>query len=150
MQRAVERQKTLGPIVLDIIGSLPDATFAINLQGKVIAWNSAMEAMSGVKARDMLFKGDYEYAIPFYHHRRPLLIDLVLAPDEDMKKHYTSYTRDNEVLICEAEMIDRKGCRRDIWGKASPFRNSDGDIVGAIEIVRDITDKKRLVKVEVP
>jgi DNA-binding CsgD family transcriptional regulator len=145
MQRAVERQKTLGPIVLDIIGSLPDATFAINLQGKVIAWNSAMEAMSGVKARDMLFKGDYEYAIPFYHHRRPLLIDLVLAPDEDMKKHYTSYTRDNEVLICEAEMIDRKGCRRDIWGKASPFRNSDGDIVGAIEIVRDITDKKRLV-----
>ena len=145
MLDAAHGRRTLEPIVLDIIDSLPDATFAIDLEGKVIAWNSAMESMSGVKSRDMLSKGDYEYAIPFYHVRRPLLIDLVLVPDEDMKRHYTSYTRDNEVLICEAQMIDRAGRRRDIWGKASPFRNSDGEIVGAIEIVRDITDKKRLV-----
>ena len=37
-----------------------------------------MEEMTGVLAEDMLGKGDYEYAIPFYGEKRPLLIDLSL------------------------------------------------------------------------
>ena len=41
----------------DLIDFLPDATFAIDLSGKVIAWNRAMEQMSRVKAEDMLGKG---------------------------------------------------------------------------------------------
>jgi len=34
--------------------------------------------MTGVKASDMLGKGDYEYALPFYGRRRPILVDLYL------------------------------------------------------------------------
>lgn len=134
------------PSLLDIIDSLPDASLAIDLDGRVVAWNREMETMSGVKARDMLLKGNYEYAIPFYQRRRPILIDMVLSGVGDMENHYTVLSKDKDVLICEAEMVDREGRRRDIWGKASPFRNSDGQIVGAIEIVRDITSQKQLVR----
>jgi hypothetical protein len=35
------------------------------LLGPVISWNRSMEEMTGVKAKDILGKGDYEYAIPF-------------------------------------------------------------------------------------
>jgi len=38
----------------DIIDFLPDATLAIDLSGKVIAWNRAMEDMTGVKAADRI------------------------------------------------------------------------------------------------
>lgn len=50
----------------EIINFLPDATFVIDLDGKVIAWNRAMEDVTGVTASDILGKGDYDYALPFY------------------------------------------------------------------------------------
>lgn len=48
----------------DIINFLPDATFAIDIHGVVIAWNRAIEEMTGVSAAEMLGKGNYEYSIP--------------------------------------------------------------------------------------
>ena len=52
--------------LMDIIEFLPDATVVIDREKKVIAWNRAMEEMTGVKKRDILGKGDYSYAVPFY------------------------------------------------------------------------------------
>ena len=87
----------------DIINFLPDATFAIDREGRVIAWNRAMERMTGVKSPEILGKGDHEYAVPFYRERRPTLVDLVLAPDEQFEKEKYLYTlRDNTLLTAEA------------------------------------------------
>ena len=41
----------------DIIDFLPDATFAIDRSGQVIAWNRAIEEMTGIPAGEMLGKG---------------------------------------------------------------------------------------------
>ena len=76
-----------------IIDFLPDATLVIDGEGKVIAWNRAMENMTGVMAGDMLGKGDHEYALPFYGERRPILIDLVLLPWEEVEKEYLGIER---------------------------------------------------------
>jgi len=43
-----------------------DAALVIDHEGKVMAWNRAMEEMSGVMAADILGKGDHEYSLPFY------------------------------------------------------------------------------------
>ena len=69
--RVVESEKRLA----DIIDFLPDATFAIDRDGRIIAWNHAIEEMTGLSAGEMLGKGDYEYALPFYGERRPNRID---------------------------------------------------------------------------
>ena len=50
----------------DIIEFLPDATFVVDADNKVIAWNRALEEMTGVSKAEMLGKGDLAYAIPFY------------------------------------------------------------------------------------
>ena len=34
----------------DIINFLPDATFVVNKEGMVIAWNRAIEKLTGIKA----------------------------------------------------------------------------------------------------
>ena len=68
----------------NIIDFLPDATLVIDKEGQVIAWNRAMEEMTGIKAEDMVGQGNYEYALPFYGKRRPILIDLVLQPREEL------------------------------------------------------------------
>jgi CheY-like chemotaxis protein len=49
----------------DILDHLPDATFAIDLDGKVIAWNRAIEEMTGVHKDQILGTGDHSYTLPF-------------------------------------------------------------------------------------
>ncbi|MGD1152083.1 MAG: PAS domain S-box protein [Syntrophales bacterium] len=131
----------------DIIDFLPDATLAIDLKGKVIAWNHAIEEMTGVKAADILGKGDYEYALPFYGIRRPILVDLVLKPDKKIERSYYSILEKNkDLLIVETWVPFLKWKKAFLWAKASPLYDSKGDIVGAIESIRDITERKQAEK----
>ena len=62
----------------DVISFLPDATLVIDKTGTVLSWNRAMEELTGIPADQMIGKGNYEYALPFYHERRPITVDLVL------------------------------------------------------------------------
>lgn len=127
----------------DIINFLPDATFVIDKEGKVIAWNRAMEEMTGIKAADMVGRGNYEYALVFYGERRPILIDLVLQPREDIEERYTRTDRQHMFLEAEAYIPSLRGKEVYLFGKASILRDSKGNIVGAIESIRDVTVAKQ-------
>ncbi|MGA2935936.1 MAG: PAS domain S-box protein, partial [Syntrophobacteraceae bacterium] len=127
----------------NIIDFLPDATFVINNEGEVIAWNKAIEEMTGVKASDMLGRGDYEYALPFYGERRPILIDLVRNPQEDILSKYIRITRRTNEIAGEAYMPALRAGKTCLYGTASVLRDSSGNIVGAIESIRDITEHKQ-------
>ncbi len=126
----------------DIIEFLPDATFAIDGNGTVIAWNRAMEEITGVKALAMIGMGNYEYALTFYGKRRPILIDLVLKPDPKIESSYYVLKKERDLLIIETDVPQVKGQKAFLWAKASPLYDSRGNIVGAIEYIRDITDRK--------
>ncbi|MFP4353474.1 MAG: response regulator, partial [Phycisphaerae bacterium] len=126
----------------DIIANLPDPTFVINLDGQVIAWNHAMEHLTGVRAAEMLGRGEYEYALPFYNQRRPILVDYVLRhqPMDDLS--YPSLKWEGRTLIAEAQVCDEQGRPRYLWGKARALCNAAGQVIGAIETVRDITSMR--------
>jgi PAS domain S-box-containing protein len=143
-QRAKEALRESERRLADIINFLPDATLAIDLSGKVIAWNRAIENMTGVKAEDMVGKGNYEYAIPFYKKRRPLLIDLMLKQDKKVAQRYTVFAKEGDMIFAEVDISNLKGKRAYLWGKASPLFDNRGNIVGAIESIRDITDRKQV------
>jgi PAS domain S-box-containing protein len=127
----------------DIINFLPDATFAIDRSGHIIAWNRAIEEMTGVPATDMLGKGDYEYAIPFYTKRQPILIDLIYESDEVIARNYAHIIREKDTLIADTTLPHPKGNPVTLMGKAGPLYNRQGEIVGAIESIRDITGMKK-------
>lgn len=130
----------------DIINFLPDATFAIDTNGRVIAWNRAIEEMTGVRAADMLGKGNYEYALPFYRCRRPILIDLVMLEDARILRKYDAVQRDGDALTAETDRARIGDRDRYLWGKAIVFKNSKGEVVGAIESIRDISSRKKVEK----
>jgi PAS domain S-box-containing protein len=127
----------------DIINFLPDATFAIDRAGTVIAWNRAIEDMTGIPATDIIGNGDYAYAVPFYGARRPLLIDLIFESEDVIRQNYTGITREKDVLIAETNLPRPKGESRILMGKASPLYDQTGEIIGAIESIRDITAKQQ-------
>lgn len=123
----------------DIIDFLPDATFAIDHMGRVISWNRAIEEMTGVQSEEILGKGNYEYSLPFYGIRRPILIDLVKADEDEISNHYRVKNRKGNMLTAETETF-LKGEVRTMWGKAVPFHDNEGNFIGAIEAIRDITE----------
>lgn len=127
----------------DIIQFFPDPTVVIDLEGKVVAWNRAIEELTGVKAEDMIGKGNYEYSLPFYGTRRPILIDMVFKSVREIKEKYHAIRKEGDILIAEAN-VPVKGEMRALWGKASPLYDSSGAITGAIESIRDITERKNL------
>ena len=60
-----------------VIEVLPDPIFAIDKDGKIILWNSAMERLTRAKREEVLGKGDYAHSEIFYGYKRPTLIDLI-------------------------------------------------------------------------
>ncbi|MBU1247701.1 MAG: PAS domain S-box protein, partial [Proteobacteria bacterium] len=125
----------------DIIEFLPDATFVVNEEGVVVAWNQAMEELTRVSKDRILGKGNHEYGIHLYGVRKPVLIDLILAG----KAHALRRDSEGAVAFRVETFLERlrggKGAFVSI--KASPLLDKQGRIIGAIESVRDITIRKQ-------
>jgi len=137
---SLESQRRLA----QIIDFLPDPTWVIDTKGKVIAWNKAMETLLDTPAEDMVGKGEYEYALPFYGERRPVLIDLVKDWDATYEEKYLSIRKDGEVLLSESyhPALGENGMY--LSGTASLLYNTAGEVTGAIESLRDITAEKQM------
>lgn len=129
--------------LINIIDFLPDATFVIDNQGKIIAWNKAIEKLTGVKKEDMLGKGNYEYSVPIYHRRHPILIDLAYKFDEQKAKHYPSiYQTQKDVLIGESMTEHLRPENTYLWSIASVLRDTQGEVMAGIQTIRDVTQQK--------
>ncbi|HOD36932.1 MAG TPA: PAS domain S-box protein [Syntrophales bacterium] len=127
----------------DIINFLPDATCVIDRQGTVIAWNHALERLSGIKAKDIIGKGDYEYALPFAGRRKPVLIDMAMNPGELIKKSCVDVDKKGDVLSGVLQAADTSGKKRHLHTIAAPFRDAAGNVTGAIACLRDVTEQKK-------
>jgi PAS domain S-box-containing protein len=138
--------KLHGSMVLpsSIVEFYPDATLVIDNGGKVIAWNKAMEKLTGVRAGNMLGKGDYEYAIPFYGERKPMLLDMVGLPREKVNKRYTNLAFEDGKLEAMTIKATLKGKDVVLWGTAGRLYGLDGKVMGAIESIRDVTSQKMM------
>ncbi len=129
--------------LLDIIEFLPDATFAINNDKKVIAWNRAMELLTGIPKQDILGKTGYSEA--FYGYKRPMLVDVIQDKRLDVTDDYHSLNWVGKDVYAE-NVVQRTLNQnpRYLWGAASPLLDSNGKRVGVIETVRDLSERKRL------
>jgi PAS domain S-box-containing protein len=141
--RLLEHADSLERRLTDIIDFLPDAIFIINKEGIVIAWNSSMETLTGIKAVDMIGKGDYEYALPFYGERRPILIDLVLRPTEEIENKYSQLRRNGGILFGEAYTPALRNGGVYLMATAAVLHDAGGSVFGAVECIRDLTDRKQ-------
>jgi PAS domain-containing protein/DNA-binding CsgD family transcriptional regulator len=142
--RAEEELKKSERMLWDIINFLPDPTFAIDRESRVISWNREMEKMVEVKAEDMIGKGDYEYALPFYGKRIPMLVDLIRWPDAEREQAYSCFKREDRFVYAE-HGYRLHGEDRRLWCKASLVYDHNDQVIGAIESMRDVTEFRTAV-----
>jgi len=74
-----------------------------------------MEEMTGITAGEMLGKGDYEYALPFYGKRQPILVDMVFESQSEFEQNYAQIQRQGSVLIGETYVPDCGAGRTTCW-----------------------------------
>ncbi len=144
LKRRVDRLEASRQQLVDIVEFLPDPTWVIDREGRVVVWNRACEALTGVSAANMVGKGNYEYSLPFYGERRPILIDAAIRPDPSIDALYPSLSRNGETIAAEVflPLLGPRGTH--LWMTARPLFDSGGNITGAIESGRDITDRKEI------
>lgn len=142
-KKAEERLQALYQRLAQIIEFLPDATFVIDTDQQVIAWNRAMTELTGVEGSAIIGNRDHIYAMPFYGEDRLMLIDLVTGEQRGERPPFTRFEEQGDRLIAEAVApAIRQGRGGFLWGIASPLYDRTGRMVGAIESIRDITAQK--------
>lgn len=130
--------------LLDIIEFLPDATFVIDINGKVITWNKAIEEMTGVAKASMVGQNHFAYSVPFYGEPRPMLIDLISMASDRINDFYQNLEcKDGKLYFEQYVPAVYHGKGAFLWATAAPLYNSKGEIIGAIESIRDVTERKR-------
>lgn len=136
--RAAHRQ------LQDIIEFLPDATLVVDRDKRVIAWNRVMEEMTGTKKQDILGRAGHAYAVPFYGEPLPMLIDMVVDRRIDRWDTYDLLESKGDTLYGENYVPAAFGGRGAyLWGIAAPLFDTEGNLIGAIESIRDMTHHKR-------
>ncbi|MQY66708.1 MAG: PAS domain-containing protein, partial [Dehalococcoidia bacterium] len=140
-------QSLLGSEMLTkIIDGSSIPSFVINKQHKVIYWNIAIEALTGLKRGNII--GTDEQWRAFYTEKRPTMADLMVdgAPASEIETYYRGKLKKSQLIdgAYEAEDFFLDFGRHGRWLRftASPIRDNSGEIIGSIETLEDITERK--------
>lgn len=128
-------------ILVDMINFSLDALFALDRDGKVIAWNSAMEHLTGVYASAMIGMGDYAYSECFFGKRQKMLVNLVFETESEIRKQeYMVISREKDGPVVAVTRAKKAGGKEwTLWMKALPIFDNHGDFIAVVGIVRDVT-----------
>lgn len=136
-----EKEMTLNAILLES----PIPQFVIDRNHRILYWNRALAVYSGMMADEMI--GTDQHWKAFYATRRPCLADLLVenAMDEIPACYRDKYAK--SVLIDNAyeatDFFPHLGTGgRWLHFTAGVIKNRNGEIIGAVESLDDITDRK--------
>ena len=122
----------------------PVATFAINRHHVITHWNRACEQLLGWTRACMV--GTRNQWQPFYTKERPLLSDLIVSGEDNIDALYPGHSYRSTLIpgAYESEDFFPNIGASGHWlhFTAAPLRDANGEIVGAIETLRDVTERR--------
>ena len=130
-----------------VLQGSPMMQFVIDHDHRVISWNKAIEKFTGIQAQNII--GTTDHWKPFYLTQRPLLADILVDEgrsnlpvwfDENIRKakHVEGSYEGTEFIP------DLKPSGAWIYYMAAPVWDSRGEIIGAVETLEDITERKQV------
>jgi PAS domain S-box-containing protein len=120
----------LQSFLASIVESSDDAIVSKTLDGIVTSWNRAAERIFGYTAAEMI--------------GRPISVLAVPERYEDMRRILETIRRGERIDHYETVRRRKDGRIIHVSLSVSPVRDTQGTIVGASKIARDITDRKRV------
>ena len=130
-----------------ILHNSPLPVFVIDEEHRIVIWNPACERIFGMPADQLLGSRDAWRA--FYPSARPVMADIILdgGQENEVANYYQdAYRRSSfnpDAFEAEGffpQMDEGRG--RWLYFTASPLRDGTGKVVGAIETLVDISERK--------
>jgi PAS domain-containing protein/DNA-binding CsgD family transcriptional regulator len=120
-------------------------TFVIGRDHRVIHWNRALEELSNITAREVL--GTRQHWRAFYGEERPCMADLLVDRDvKEIPRWYQGKYSKSKLLKDAFEAVDFfPSLAEGKWVRftAAVIRGAEGKVIGALETLEDITERKR-------
>jgi len=146
-RRDIARRKRAEGMLTKIIDGSSIPAFVLNKQHQVTHWNTALESLSAIKKGAIIGTGEQWRA--FYPAKRPVMADLIVdgATPAKIAAHYRGKYKKSHLIegAYEAEdwfpALGREG--RWLHFTASPIKDNSGELIGAIETMEDVTERKQ-------
>jgi PAS domain-containing protein len=128
----------------NLIQNCAVAIFVIDQDHRVVNWNRACEALTGLQASEVI--GTADQWKPFYDYQRPCLSDLIVDQAiGNLPEYYGTFGK--SALLpkgyhAEGWYPGLGGDDRYVIFDAAPVFNRKGELVAAIETLQDITASK--------
>lgn len=134
--------------MVQVLHGTPVPTFVIDAQHRVVHWNPACERILGFSAQEMMGKTDVWRV--FYPGPRPVMANLIVDGSDTGALHdfygetcARSYVNPDAFESVGFFAHMDQGAGRWLHFCASPLRDGQGQVVGAIETLMDITEQKK-------
>jgi PAS domain S-box-containing protein len=113
-----------------IVESSQDAIISKTLEGVIRTWNAGAERLFGHSAEEAAGRS----------------ITLIIPPDrlDEEQEILARLSRGERIEHYETVRLARDGRRLDVSLTVSPLRDSEGRVIGASKIARDVTERKRV------
>ncbi len=132
-RRAKEELEESQNFLRNIISNAGEGIIVYDAGFRYLLWNSIMEEITGVKAEEVIGRVAYEV----FPHLKDHGVDILL--NEAMEGN----TVRSAVVPFESPSSGRTGW---VTGIYSPMKDFDGNIIGVIGIIRDVTEQTILEK----
>ncbi len=115
----------------------PLPLFAIDRNGRVIVWNAAITRLTRVPPEQIIGKGGYSHAIPFYGRARPMLVDSLLMHRGGSagRRRPGVSERAEDTVVGEPEEVLISGKPLRMQERATCIYDENGEITAAIQSV---------------
>jgi PAS domain S-box-containing protein len=135
-----------GIILNAIIHASPIPQFVIDKNHHILYWNHALAAYSGIAAEKVIGTDQHWHA--FYSEKRPCLADLLLDNAQDRIPAWYPGKYEQSQLIADAyeatDFFPRMGWQgKWLHFTAGLIRDKNGGIIGAVETLEDVTERKQ-------
>ena len=139
-----------GGMLTNVVEGCPVPMFVIDNNHVVQLWNKALSNLTSIKSEDIVGTTDPWKA--FYKEKRPVMADLIVEKAD--KKEFWNYYKDNTQYTTMDKSYLKQGAFESLdyftkFGKkgrwlfvtACPMTDNQGNILGAIETLQDVTEQ---------
>lgn len=123
------RAEEVRALLAAIVESAADAVIGKGLDGRIRSWNPAAERLFGYTAEEAM--------------GRPIAMLIPGELAEEESRILASIRRGERVEPYESVRRHKDGSLVDVWLTTSPVKDSQGAVIGASKIARDIGERKR-------